>query len=46
MFYDTTMGTHVDTPVKNLYIGSCWASQMGGIPGALEAALKCARRIV
>ena len=44
-FYDNVMGNHVDTPVKNLFIGSCWASEMGGVPGAIAAALKCAKKI-
>jgi phytoene dehydrogenase-like protein len=44
-FYDNAMGNHVDTPVKNLFIGSCWAAQMGGVPGAVAAALKCVKRI-
>jgi phytoene dehydrogenase-like protein len=44
-FHKRMYGTFVDTPVKNLLIGSCWASQIGGVPGALEAALQCAKRI-
>jgi len=44
-FYANTMGINIDTPVVNLYIGSCWASQMGGIPGAINAAIKCAKKI-
>jgi phytoene dehydrogenase-like protein len=44
-FYDQTMAVHVDTPVKNLYIGSCWAMQIGGIPGALAAAYTCVKKI-
>ncbi|MDP4181533.1 MAG: NAD(P)/FAD-dependent oxidoreductase [Bacillota bacterium] len=39
------MTIKVDTPVKNLYIGSCWAMQIGGIPGALAAAYSCAKKI-
>lgn len=35
----------VETPVKNLYIGSCWANQIGGIPGALGAAYLCSKKI-
>ncbi|MFH1239098.1 MAG: NAD(P)/FAD-dependent oxidoreductase, partial [bacterium] len=44
-FYKTIMGSQINTPVKNLYIGSCWASQIGGVPGAIAAALKCAKKI-
>jgi phytoene dehydrogenase-like protein len=44
-FYDNMMGNHVDTPVKNLYIGSCWAAEMGGVPGAIAAALKTVKRV-
>jgi phytoene dehydrogenase-like protein len=44
-FYKTMMGAQVNTPVKDLYIGSCWASEMGGVPGAISAALKCAKKI-
>jgi phytoene dehydrogenase-like protein len=44
-FYDNSMKTYVETPVKDLYIGSCWANQIGGVPGAISAALKCAKLI-
>ncbi len=44
-FHKRMFGTFIDTPVKNLLIGSCWASQIGGIPGAIGAALKCVKRI-
>ncbi len=44
-FHPSTMRTFIDTPVKNLLVGSCWATQIGGIPGALNAALACAKRI-
>lgn len=44
-FYKNTMSSNIKTPVKNLYIGSCWASQIGGIPGALCAAYECAKKI-
>lgn len=44
-FYKNTMSVNVETPVKNLYIGSCWAAQIGGIPGALSAAYQCAKKI-
>jgi phytoene dehydrogenase-like protein len=44
-FYKNAMSTNVDTPVKHLLIGSCWASQIGGVPGAISAARKCAKKI-
>ncbi|MBN1972713.1 MAG: NAD(P)/FAD-dependent oxidoreductase [Sedimentisphaerales bacterium] len=44
-FFQKIMSLNVDTPVRNLYIGSCWANQMGGVPGALMAAYICARKI-
>jgi len=44
-FYKSIVGIHVKTPVKNLYIGSCWACQIGGIPGAIGAAKTCAKKI-
>lgn len=44
-FYKNTMSTNIKTPVKNLYIGSCWAAQIGGIPGALSAAYECVKKI-
>ena len=44
-FYKRTFSTNVKTPVKNLLISSCWATQMGGIPGALGAAYACVKRI-
>ncbi len=37
--------TTVGTPVKNLWIGSCWAGQIGGIPNAIGAAYLCAKKI-
>lgn len=44
-FYKNTMSVNIKTPVKNLFIGSCWAMQIGGVPGALAAAYMCARKI-
>jgi phytoene dehydrogenase-like protein len=44
-FYRNVMGVSIDTPVRNLYIGSCWAMQIGGIPGALAAAYQCVRKV-
>ncbi|MEJ2649348.1 MAG: NAD(P)/FAD-dependent oxidoreductase [Sedimentisphaerales bacterium] len=44
-FFPQPMSINVETPVKNLYIGSCWANQIGGVPGALMAAYICAKKI-
>jgi len=44
-FYNSPISVNIDTPVKKLYIGSCWAMQIGGIPGALAAAYLCANNI-
>ena len=44
-FYTSIMSIKIDTPVRNLLIGSCWACQIGGIPGALGAARKCVQKI-
>ncbi len=44
-FFKSSMSIHTGTPVKNLYIGSCWAMQIGGVPGALGAACQCANKI-
>lgn len=44
-FYKSGIGVNIETPVKNLYIGSCWAMQIGGVPGALAAAYRCANKI-
>jgi len=44
-FFENTMSLNIETPVRNLYIGSCWAMQMGGVPGALMAAYQCSKRI-
>jgi phytoene dehydrogenase-like protein len=39
------IGTYVKTPIKNLLIGSCWATQIGGVPGALSAGKACAKLV-
>jgi phytoene dehydrogenase-like protein len=44
-FFKSALGTNVVTPVKDLYIGSCWAVQLGGVPGAISAAYRCAKKI-
>jgi len=44
-FFANVMGIDIETPVRNLYIGSCWANQIGGVPGALIAAYLCSKKI-
>ena len=44
-FYKSFLNAYVTTSVKNLLISSCWATQIGGVPGALQAANKCAKII-
>ena len=44
-FHKHLFKMNIDTPVKNLYIGSCWASQIGGVPGAVGAAFQCSKKI-
>ena len=44
-FFENMMGINIETPIRNLYIGSCWACQMGGVPGALMAAYLCSKKI-
>jgi phytoene dehydrogenase-like protein len=44
-FYKNVMDVKVDTPVENLYMGSCWVSQIGGVPSAINAAYKCTKKI-
>lgn len=44
-FFDKGMMPQIKTPVKNLYIGSCWAIQIGGVPGAIGAAQACVKAI-
>lgn len=44
-FYSNAGTTTVDTPVKNLYVSSCWAYEFGGIPTAVKAAYMCAEKI-
>jgi len=44
-FYKNVIGIHIDTPVRNLLISSCWANQIGGVPSAIGAARKCAKKI-
>lgn len=44
-FFKNALGTNIKTPVKNLLIGSCWAMQIGGVPGAISAAYQCVNKI-
>ena len=44
-FYKNLISSHVTTAVKNLFIGSCWSTQIGGVPSAIGAAKKCAKLI-
>ncbi|UCF70527.1 MAG: NAD(P)/FAD-dependent oxidoreductase [candidate division WOR-3 bacterium] len=44
-YYQNPGSTTVDTPVKNLYISSCWAYEFGGIPTAINAAYLCSKKI-
>jgi phytoene dehydrogenase-like protein len=44
-FYKSIMGIKIDTPVRNLLIGSCWSCQIGGVPSAIGAARKCVQKI-
>jgi len=44
-FFTNVMGAYIETPVKNLYVGSCWTNQIGGVPGALIAAYLCAKKV-
>jgi phytoene dehydrogenase-like protein len=44
-FYKNMFNTKITTPVKNLYISSCWSNQIGGVPSAISAAYKCAKKI-
>ncbi len=44
-FFKDAIGVKVKTPVKDLYIGSSWAMQIGGVPGAIAAAYRCVREI-
>jgi len=44
-FFKNALSTNIKTPVKNLYIGSSWAVQIGGVPGAIAAAYQCVKEI-
>lgn len=44
-FYKRFGKMYVETPIQNLLIGSCWANQIGGVPGAVGAAYQCVQKI-
>jgi phytoene dehydrogenase-like protein len=44
-FYKNMFNTKITTPVRNLYISSCWSNQIGGVPGAIGAAYECVKKI-
>ncbi|KUG02640.1 carotenoid cis-trans isomerase [hydrocarbon metagenome] len=44
-FFKNPVSVNIETPVRNLYIGSCWAFQIGGVPGAIAAAYECSKKI-
>jgi len=44
-FFTNPISVNVKTPVNNLYIGSCWAVQFGGVPGAILAAHECSKLV-
>ncbi|MBM3212048.1 hypothetical protein FJZ33_07505 [Candidatus Poribacteria bacterium] len=44
-FYNQPMGVSIKIPVNNLYIGSCWATQIGGVPSAISAAYECVKKV-
>lgn len=45
LFFGSPLSEQVETFVRNLLIGGCWALQIGGVPGAVSAARACARKI-
>jgi len=44
-FHKDFRQVYVETPIQNLFIGSCWANQIGGVPGAVGAAYQCVKKI-
>jgi phytoene dehydrogenase-like protein len=44
-FHKKFTSIYVETPIQNLLIGSCWANQIGGVPGAVGAAYQCVKKI-
>jgi phytoene dehydrogenase-like protein len=44
-FYSDMLSRGTITPVKNLFIGSCWSTQIGGIPGAISGAYEAMKQV-
>lgn len=44
-FYTQMPARGTVTPVKNLFIGSCWSTQIGGIPGAISGAYEAMKQV-
>ena len=44
-FYPDMISQGTITPVKDLFIGSCWSTQMGGIPGAISGAYEAMKQV-
>jgi phytoene dehydrogenase-like protein len=44
-FYPDMRSRGTITPVKNLFIGSCWSIQFGGIPGAISGAYEAMKQV-
>jgi phytoene dehydrogenase-like protein len=44
-FYPDMISRGTITPVKNLFIGSCWSTQIGGIPGAISGAYEAMKQV-
>jgi phytoene dehydrogenase-like protein len=44
-FYPDMRSRGTITPVKNLFIGSCWSTQFGGIPGAISGAYEAMKQV-
>jgi hypothetical protein len=42
--HKNNMSVNIETPVKKVYIGSCWASQIGGVPGTLSNSLSVCQK--
>lgn len=45
-FYKNSLKTYIHTPITNLYMGSAWATQVGGVPFAIKAGNDCAEEII
>jgi phytoene dehydrogenase-like protein len=44
-FYPDLTARGTVTPIKNLLIGSCWSTQLGGIPGAISGAYEAMKQV-